>query len=359
MRILIFSFCGIGDMVNFTPALRNLKSNYPDVKIDVIARNNNLKELIKNEPYVNEIIVYPNNFIIDTWTGLFKEPKKIANLRHLPDEVKLLLLLRKRKYDISIWAWPGETKRAAIVSRITDAKIKLGFSYSKAIGHDSLYSFSVDPMQKAHSLEQNLKLIESLGCRINDKKPVLTLTEDENKFAVKFLDENRIVNKKIIGIHPGSDKNGKIRRWPIEKFSETISKIKNESKAEVIVFLGPDEIELRDELEKSISAKITFATFNELRKTIAVISKCSLMLTTDSGLGHIANAFSVPVIAIFGPANDIHTRPYGDRNIIISKHVECSPCKYMAKGFICPYDRKCLTQITSEEVAKKVLEKLL
>jgi ADP-heptose:LPS heptosyltransferase len=52
---------------------------------------------------------------------------------------------------------------------------------------------------------------------------------------------------------------------------------------------------------------------------------------------HISSALETPTIALFGPTDPIHHRPYGERNIVIKKDIECSPCykRECKKGILC------------------------
>ena len=50
-------------------------------------------------------------------------------------------------------------------------------------------------------------------------------------------------------------------------------------------------------------------------------------ITGDSGPMHLAAAFKVPTIAIFGPTNHLKTRQWrNEKSIIINKNLECQPC---------------------------------
>jgi ADP-heptose:LPS heptosyltransferase len=88
-----------------------------------------------------------------------------------------------------------------------------------------------------------------------------------------------------------------------------------------------------------------------LGEFIALLSRSRLLLTNDSAPMHIASAVGTPVVALFGPESPQFYGPLG-RAVVLYKPPSCSPCLniYNAKLFICPYEARCMKQITIEDV---------
>src|SRR3989338_5618527 len=128
-KILIFALGGMGDLIMMTPSIATLKKNYPSSFLTVVIRNNKPQEIFKSNKYVDKVLCYPSNFIIDVWSKWFTSKNKIRDLLHLISEIRFLFDLRREKYDISLWAYPGETKRGAIISLISGARFKMGYIY--------------------------------------------------------------------------------------------------------------------------------------------------------------------------------------------------------------------------------------
>jgi heptosyltransferase-2 len=92
-----------------------------------------------------------------------------------------------------------------------------------------------------------------------------------------------------------------------------------------------------------------------LKEAMALMSRCRLFVSNDSGLMHVAAALGVPTIAIFGSTNTVTTAPVGRRVVIIHKPVSCSPCLKQT----CPTDFRCMDMIGVDDVcdaAKGLLE---
>jgi len=87
---------------------------------------------------------------------------------------------------------------------------------------------------------------------------------------------------------------------------------------------------------------------------MARIGRCSLFITNDSGLMHIAAALHVPQIAIFGATNPATTSPRSPLSHILRTSVECSPCMKQD----CPTDHRCMESISVGRVSELAMHLL-
>jgi heptosyltransferase-2 len=79
---------------------------------------------------------------------------------------------------------------------------------------------------------------------------------------------------------------------------------------------------------------------------MAVLSACRLVITNDSGPMHVAAAFDVPIVAVFGPTDHTTTSPWSESCRIVRKPTECAPCLLRQ----CPTDHRCMRAIFPEDV---------
>src|SRR5205085_9521854 len=96
-----------------------------------------------------------------------------------------------------------------------------------------------------------------------------------------------------------------------------------------------------------------------LEAVVALIARCHLFISGDTGLGHIASALSVPTITIAGPTQIQSTRPFSAVNSIVCTAVAlpCQPC-YGGPLFGQCHHLSCLTTIAPSEIAERVIEVL-
>jgi heptosyltransferase-2 len=87
---------------------------------------------------------------------------------------------------------------------------------------------------------------------------------------------------------------------------------------------------------------------------MALIKQCRLFITNDTGPMHIATAFGVPTVAIFGPTDPATTSPFGSRHELVRHPVDCSPCLLRE----CPIDHRCMQGISVEMVHTAAMREL-
>jgi heptosyltransferase-2 len=91
-----------------------------------------------------------------------------------------------------------------------------------------------------------------------------------------------------------------------------------------------------------------------LRQSIIAISFCSLFISNDSGLMHIASSVMVPTVAIFGPTLPHKTAPLKQSIRVLYHRVDCAPCKHRE----CPLDHRCMKEIKVDDVLQQAISVL-
>jgi len=69
---------------------------------------------------------------------------------------------------------------------------------------------------------------------------------------------------------------------------------------------------------------------------------------------HIAVGLGVPTVSLFGPGRAKKWAPRGERHVVISKELPCSPCTTFGNTPPCPYNVRCMSDITVDEVVNAV-----
>jgi heptosyltransferase-2 len=88
-----------------------------------------------------------------------------------------------------------------------------------------------------------------------------------------------------------------------------------------------------------------------LRQLMALLARCHLFITNDSGPMHLAAALGLPMVAVFGSTDDRATGPLSPKARIVRHPVACSPCGLR----VCPIDFRCMEGITVERVYEAAL----
>ena len=355
-KILIICASGIGNTILFTPTLNAIRENFPKSKITLFVTKSVFAEPIKGSGMVDEIVTLKGNF----W-----------------EKLKIVANLRKGKFDCSITAFPSNRWQFNVFAFLIGAKKRITHSYKvgKLRTFAFLQNIKILADETLHDVEQNLNLLKALD--INPKKEKISLlfhiNEENKKIADEWMKKNKIEKSDfLVGIHPGAGGPNKSwqgfsKRLPLEKWPEIIKslvrKIKNKNKKlKIIIFGGPEEKVSKEKTKKMLLKcfKDVFVFEGDLKNTAALISKCKMFVSNDSGLMQTAVAVKVPkVIGIFGPTNPTRTRPYGKEHDIIKTNLPCSPClKYpfysTSSKIKCRKNSECLRGIKVEDMVNKI-----
>lgn len=286
MKVLIIAVnTGIGNVLMSEPLSRKIKLNYPKSDITFLVSNNSCRNVLENNPYIDNIIVLPkkNNYIE----------------RFLPvSGINTLLRLRKIKYNSSYIIIPHAIY-SDVCAKLINAK--------ERVAHKTCLTDFFNNKLK------NLKIQ-------HDILNILNLIKDKNlELRPRIFFKNKNYKKsKLIGIHPGCDKSGLFKRWPIKRFILLAKKLK-EKGYKCVFFIGPDEADLEKQILKDNLD--TFKSFN-FKKVIEKISKCNYFISNDSGLMHVAEAVNCKVFGIFGPTD------YNRTGLVSKKCINISPKEY-------------------------------
>lgn len=161
-------------------------------------------------------------------------------------------------------------------------------------------------------------------------------------------------DKPTLGINAGAT-YGSAKRWYPERFAQVAAYYKESY--DILIFGGPNEVEMAKEIEEDLIALGVKNYKNLAGKTTvtelcANIAGCSLFITNDSGPMHIAAAYQVPTVAIFGPTKYKETSQWkNEKSMIVRHEMDCSPCMKRE----CPLGHHdCMKSITASEVIEAV-----
>ncbi|MDP2750636.1 MAG: glycosyltransferase family 9 protein, partial [Nanoarchaeota archaeon] len=214
-----------------------------------------------------------------------------------------------------------------------------------------------------------MDLAKAIGLKkeINNTKMELFPSKKDIAYANNFIKKNRIMGA-IIGIAPGGASNPgqtvPLKRWPKKRYSELCNMILKKTKANIIFFGGKsDENIIRDIMNEikigSTNQNQIFNTVgkNTILQSAAMIKKCKVFISNDSGPMHIAAAVDTNTISIFGPTNPIKLAPLGKKHKYLWAKIKCAPCYKNGKFPKCSV-KKCMNSIEEYVVFNEIKRKI-
>ena len=201
-RILVISLAGIGDTLQATPGLHELRLQFPSARIDVAVLWPGSAQLLEGNRRIDTVHQF----------NLIQGPRHKA--------LAFLLRLRAQRYDLSLTLHPQGRREYRIVSRIVRARRRLSHQYENESWLDRwLVTDSLPQDYAVSGAENNLRLLSLLGLQRRLREPLLevTLSDSETQWAATWEREQGIAGAPWLGIHVGSGgtKNLSLRRWPL------------------------------------------------------------------------------------------------------------------------------------------------
>ena len=291
--ILVLEAGGIGDAVMATPALSALRERFPDARITVVMA-----------PRAVEIVeMLDLGFRIRTlrlgrpiWQ-LIDAARLIASLRG----ADLLIDLSSIESD------RAAAKRRRLV-RLLAPKRSLGRNTD---GRGTFFDDAMDEslFGEEHEVERKLAVLAPLGIRVDEPRPIINVPAGAEEAPDMFFEFANIrADQEVIGINPGAFLP--TRRWPGENFARLIAELGEPGDRATVVIGGSRERRLVNEIVDVAPMQTLAATAMPLRHAAALIGRCRVFVTNDTGMMHVAAAMNVPVVAIFGRSNASRYRPY-------------------------------------------------
>jgi heptosyltransferase-2 len=317
-KILIIRLSSLGDILLTTPFVRAIKTQFPNIKIDMLIREE-YADVIKLNPYIDNKL-------------LFKKDEK--------SNIALIEQLRNNNYQLVI-DLQNNLRSKKVVSSLKINSVKFDKrSFDKFL----LVNFKINKLRAASQIPvrysntiQNLKL---------DEKGI-------DLFTDKSANTKLIGKNNLIGFCLGARHFTK--RWPTEYFVELGDKLLLNGYT-IVLFGGKIDKEICAELVDKIPGAINLSNNDELLQTVADMKLCKAMVCNDSGLMHTASSTGTKVIAIFGSTvKEFGFAPYNCSNLILENNLlTCRPCSHIGRSD-CPKKHfNCMKSIKPEFVFEKL-----
>ena len=280
MKVLIELPTWLGDCIMATPAIENIVNFYNDIEITFVGSFVSI-EAMKDHPKAVKTVVLDKKYSV-----LYKNAKGLGG------------------FDVFF------SFRSSFRTKF------LKFFVSA----NSKYQFDKNKYINCHQVKKYNDFVNN------------SLNINTNPEELKLYTKNQSSNtsqKSILGINPGAS-YGSAKRWYPQEFAKVASELS--SQYDVIIFGGPGEKDIAMDIEKSLIEKgvdnyQNLAGETTIPDLINHISKLDLFITGDSGPMHVAAAFQVPTVAIFGPTKDDETSQWmNEKSIIVKKNLDCQPC---------------------------------
>ena len=329
-RIMVRMPNWIGDAVMATPALAAIRRAFPRAQVTVVA-NPLVAELFAAHPDCDRVIRFDKRSNHPGLGGLWQFCRS----------------LRRERFELAVLL--QNAFEAAVMAVLAGIPRRAGY---RTDGRGLLLTDGVPAVDKKHGLhhiDYYLAMLRALGIASDDRRLHLHLTPAEEQWAAATLGTGD-----WLAINPGAS-YGAAKRWLPERFAAVADALASEYGARIVLTGGPGEVEIGADIARAMHMPVhNLIGGTSVRQLMAVLARCRMVVTNDSGPMHIAAALGVPIVAVFGPTDHTTTSPLAENCRIVRCPVDCAPCLLRE----CPTDHRCMTRVTSEEVLAAAQELL-
>lgn len=337
-KTLIIRFSSIGDIVLSSLLVRAFRARFPNTQLDFCVREE-FAELVQHNPNLSNVLTLPRS-------------ASFADLQSLRSRI------RDNGYALII----------DIHDSLRSRYVSWGTAHVVRINKRKLARFLL--VKFKWNVYESLGGSPSVALRYLETVEQFGVHDDGNGLDLFFAEEARhrvdafIRNVDIepstsfIGISPSAKHNTKI--WLTERFAEAGAILSAQRIQPIALFGSAEERERCEEIANQIKKHqpnaviLNLAGKISLSETAAMMDRCSLVLTNDSGLMHIAAARKRKVAAIFGSTvKELGFFPVGTEHAVVeNKELGCRPCTHIGLA-ACPKGHfKCMSDIPVDDVVR-------
>lgn len=283
--IVIVSQEKLGDVIVLTPLIKNLRSAYPSLRIEIIAFSAVAEEFFKNDPNIAAV----------------HTPKK--------DYFAYFRAIEKKEFDLLFCPKDHLSFSAVFFSRTIKARHRVGIFHLSLRG---FFNHLVQVPFLAPVIEKNCALLGYVGVEYvkEQSRPYLPrheVSESISEFASGLEGRGAIA----INLCAGEPD----REWPIEKWHGLLERIKRP----VVIFSMPDRLADKLRLEAQFAHIVPSPQTRSIYEVAAIIARLDLLISPDTSLIHAASCSGTPVVGLYRSDENHYKRfpPWLIENVMI------------------------------------------
>ncbi len=325
-NILLIKPGAIGDLLELTPVIRALADRFRGARITLLVGTKETATLFLHNPRVSEVIVWDKR----------GEHKSLVSL------MKLWSRLRRRKYDLVVHFQRSNPKAWILASAAFPCRVLV---YHKSRRTD------------VHVLDNYLDTIAPLGIPEQERRLELYTGREDDAYAEGLFSREGWSSGVVIALNPGASNDVKV--WGISQFTELADALAETLSAKIIIIGGKEDTSLAERIAGNTkkARPIVMAGKTTLLQLGAVLRKCDLLISGDTGPLHLATAVGTRVVGLYGSVDPVRTGPVGPgHRVMQAKDVPCVPCRSLT----CAHSVRleCMNRITVRDVLDVVLDML-
>jgi len=312
----------VGDVIMALPFIDAVKKTFPEHQIHVVIKKG-LEDILSFTEGIDTIFTYSK-----------KEYKGLIG------GYKFGKLLSK-KFDYEFFYSLPNSFSSAWIGYFTKSKNRIGFKNEM---RNFLLSEACEKPTGQHRVNDYLHLLKEFSTiGVAEVKSSLQLKEKSSYVSNTPVKKNLLLN---------INSEAFSRRIPVESAASLLLKLGETNNYTIYLSGSNKEIPYVKKVLNLLPEDFRIenrAGRTSLKELFELVGSMDFVVSTDSGIAHISNAFGINTVVIFGAGEERKTRPFNSRNlkIIRKPDLECAPCVSNECIFNSP---KCISELNMDRV---------
>jgi len=317
-RLLVVMPSWLGDTVMATPALRALRSLYPEAHITALIRVA-IRPIMEGCPWIDRIVTVRPRRHRST------DGRRVGH-------VALARRLAAGRFDTAVLL--PNSFRSALLARMAGIPRRIGYDRD---GRGFLLTDRLLPRRgkdgfvPVSTRDYYLGIARYMGSNNPDPTMALFTRPEQDAQANQILDQAGFTpddRRPLVLISPGAN-YGDAKIWDSRRFAQVADRCVSELGAVVAISGAPHERPILDRVLAAVNEPVVDLSRLGVNLSLlkSVVRRSSLVITNDTGPRHVAAAFNVPVVTVFGPTDPAWTTIDFPAERQVRVDVFCGPCQ--------------------------------
>lgn len=328
--MLVVRLDRIGDVVLSTPVLEELRKQFPHAHIAMMVRPQ-CRDVVDGNPHVDQVIVYD----------------KEGSERSAFGTIRFARRLERQAFDTALVLHPSH--RSHWIPWLARIPVRIGYDRKGAwrLTHRAAHRKQEG---SKHEAEYTLELLAFFGIAPAAPRPSVPVTEAASRRVEGLLTAAGVgADEALVAIHPSASCISK--RWMPERFAQVADRLIADRGVRMCLVAGQGDAMHAGRVASAMRRPaINLAGQLSVGELSALLRRCRLLISNDSGPVHLAAAVGTPVVDIFGRnqrgLSPQRWGPIGAGHLILHKEVGCVTCL----AHDCDIAFRCLTALEADEV---------
>jgi len=280
-EIVVLRALALGDLLCAVPFLRALRGRFPEARISLLGLPWAAAFVARFDEYLDALVPFPG------WPGLPEVPFDPART------VRFLRAAQEHRVDLAIQAHGTGVDLNAFIA-LLGARDSAGYMLSGRPVPDGTW---IPYPGELPEVRRHLRLAAALGADPSDERLEWPIRPNDEAALAAAIAPDALVSGAYVVVHPGASLPN--RRWPPARFAAVADRLAADGLRVVLTGVESEAADVAAVRSAMRAPAVNLAGRTSLDALGALVGGARLVVSNDTGVGHLAEAVGTPSVRIF------------------------------------------------------------